>query len=367
MSDEAKVVLSLDIEKSAALKGLKEFEGQLRGFQRDANKALSLGEEWSNLSRGKKIGIELGGASMLADLGSTALRGFGLDSAAGVLDETAKSAKQFGTMLAPLGGIAAAAGTGLGALVGAVRGTVNAHVEAQKRLLAVQQSFKDASADVAIAARRATTDEEKAERQHAAREQMADLRIKLERGATISDLDVTTAALWDRDLTSQLLDARKKQGGKAATAALAPLENALWALNDLGSFDALSAKAEEERKAGRSGRKAVWTNLNASVQSLGPEMLAALQRGTGFDSALDELYQTLHATKDEGDIASGSTALKIAGLGNSGSLRTPQADALSAAGFGYTGNPMQETESLLREISSNTRRVARGAIPTVAA
>lgn len=269
-------------------------------------------------------------------------------------------------MLAPLGPIAAGAGTAMGAVVGALKGYTDAHVESMKKLKAVQQSFTDTATAEAIAARRAGTAEEKAERQHNAREQMEDLRIKLERGATITDADVTSAAFWDRDLAAQLLNMRKKQGGKETAAALSPIANALWTLQDLGSFDALAAKAEEERAAGRTGRHAHWTRLNESVQSLGPEMLSALQRGTGFDKELDDLYAQLHAPKDE-KAAEVAAALKLPTLGKSGSIRTPQADALSAAGLGYTGNPMQETESLLREISDNTRRMSRGAIPTVAA
>ncbi|MBR1609252.1 MAG: hypothetical protein IJ678_06515 [Kiritimatiellae bacterium] len=364
MADTAKVTLALDIDRGEFTKGISDVQRQLQGL---AKQPLSFRERLAGLGTGQRVGIGGGIAVGAIDFLSSGLRLAGVsDEWTKSLSGAATSAKQFGTMLAPLGPLAAGAGTAIGAAVGALKGYTDAHVEAQKRLREIRQSFVDASASEAIAARRATTDEEKAERQHAAREQMADLRIKLERGATISDRDVMSAAMWDRDLASKLLDLRKAQGGKAAVEAMSPLANALWALNDLGSFDALAAKAEEERAAGRYGKKAVYTNLNASVQSLGPELLAALQRGSGFSEELDALYAQLHAPKGE-EAAEAAAALKLHVPGRSGSLRTPQADALSAAGLGYTGNPMQETESLLREISANTRRMTKGAIPTVAA
>ena len=155
----------------------------------------------SRLRRRVTIGLALGTAA--ADAGGQLLRNAGNETAGQMLSGAAEEARKLGTMLSPLGHKAALLGTMLGAAAGAVKGYVNAHAEAVKRLNEITQNLKDAGAARAIEESHLTTPEQKAEYQHAARVRMDDLRIKLDKGATITETDVTDAARWDANLARE--------------------------------------------------------------------------------------------------------------------------------------------------------------------
>ena len=160
MPEPASVTLALEIDRSEFTKGISDVQRQLKGL---AKTQLSFRETWSSLGLSKQLNIGGGVAVGGLDALSSVLRLAGVsDEWTKSLSGAASSARQFGTMLAPLGPLAAGAGTAIGAAIGALKGYTDAHVEAQKRLREIRQSFVDASASEAIAARRATTDEEKA-------------------------------------------------------------------------------------------------------------------------------------------------------------------------------------------------------------
>ena len=90
------------------------------------------------------------------------------------------------------------------------------------------------------------------------------------------------------------------------------------------------------------------------VEALGPEILKTARRGTGYDAEADRVYAEMHKPKDETESLSGFQSEEDETP--RASLLSAKADSLSASGIGYTGNPMQTTENLLREIRDDARR-----------
>ena len=93
------------------------------------------------------------------------------------------------------------------------------------------------------------------------------------------------------------------------------------------------------------------------VEALGPEILKTARRRAGYDAAADRVYAEMHKPKDETESLSGFQSEEDETP--RASLLSAKADSLSASGIGYTGNPMQTTENLLREIRDDARRNAR--------
>lgn len=318
----------------------------------------------SRLRRRVAIGLALGTAA--ADAGGQALRSAGYNEAGSALSGAAEEARKLGTMLSPLGHKAAALGALFGAAAGAVKGYVNAHAEAVKRLNEITQSLKDAGAARAIEESHLTTPEQKAEYQHAARVRMDDLRIKLDKGATITETDVTDAARWDANLARELLARNKEQNGGRLAEPLAPLEqlysgDGLKRLRRYAKWydEQVAAAANAGKMPGRVflRRRDMAHSQLEQVEALGPEILKTARRGTGYDKEADRVYAELHKPADETESLSGSKAEEEEPP--RGSLLSAKSDSLSAAGIGYTGNPMQTTENLLREIRDDARRAAR--------
>ena len=120
MADTAKVTLALDIDRGEFTKGISDVQRQLQGL---AKQPLSFRERLAGLGTGQRVGIGGGIAVGAIDFLSSGLRLAGVsDNWTKSMSEAASSARQFGTMLAPLGPIAAGAGSAMGALVGALKG-----------------------------------------------------------------------------------------------------------------------------------------------------------------------------------------------------------------------------------------------------
>lgn len=316
----------------------------------------------TRLKRRVMVGLTLGTAGL--DIAGQGLRMAGHEDAGQALSGMADGARKLGTMLAPLGWQAAAAGAALGAVGGALKSLADAGAEARKRMEEVTQSLKDAAANRAIEERRLDTPEKKAEHQHEARERMEDLRIKLDKGATISEKDVTDAARWDAGLARELIARFKERNGGAASEALQPYED-LYTAGRKGLKRNARWYDEQVEAAETAGRRPSRDFLRQrdqahrqleQVEALGPEVLRTAKRGTGYDEEADRLYAELHAPKEEKTKESLSESRPDE---RPGSLLSAKADSLSASGIGYTGNPMQQTETLLREIRDDARRNAR--------
>lgn len=317
----------------------------------------------SRLRRRVTVGLALGTGA--ADIAGQGLRMAGYDELGQSLAGAADGARKLGTMLAPLGPQAALAGAAIGAVGGALKSMADASAEARKRMNELTQSLKDAGAARAIEESHLETPEQKAEYQHAARVRMDDLRIKLDKGATITETDVMDAARWDASLARDLLARNKEQNGGQLAEPLAPLEQLYLAglkglRHDAKWYDDQQAAAEEagHRPGGEFLRQRDMAHRQLEqVEALGPEILKTARRGTGYDAEADRVYAELHKPKDETQSLSGSKSEEDETP--RGSLLSSKADSLSASGIGYTGNPMQTTENLLREIRDDARRAAR--------
>ena len=254
-------------------------------------------------------------------------------------------------MLAPLGWQAAAVGAALGAAAGGIKSFVDATEEHRKRMEKIAQGLRDSGAAGAIEESHLSTPEERAEYQAAQRQKMADLQIKLDRGATISSADVLAAARWDKGLAQQLLARNTEQNGGKVSEELNPL----WTLYNTGE-DQIRQLADPKRSHWKQAKK--FGNLLTAVEGMGPEILATARSGTGYDPEADKLYAQRKEEREKGRLgtASGGSEEGGEGIAALGRLSGARADALSAQGIGYTGNPMQETEKLLREIRDDARR-----------
>ena len=247
---------------------------------------------------------------------------------------------------------------------GEIRRMADAGAEARKRMAELTQSLKDAGAARAIEESHRETPEQKAEYQHAARVRMDDLRIKLDKGATITEKDVTDAARWDAELTRNLLAQFKTQNGGSPSDSLLPYDElfngGLEARQRRVAADKseLARASRENRRPGKAFLRQVERDREelAQIESLGPEVLRTARLGTGYDKEADRLYAELHPQKEEETKGSLSEGVPDE---RPGSLISSKTDSLSASGIGYTGNPMQTTENLLREIRDDARRNAR--------
>ncbi len=366
------VELRNSVDNTSAEAGLKQLESAAaetaRKISDNAAKETARAERQeeaaersrdARLKRRVMVGLTLGTAGL--DIAGQSLRMAGYEDTGQALSGAADGARKLGTMLAPLGWQAAAAGAALGAVGGALKSLADSGAEARKRMAELTQSLKDAGAARAIEESHLETPEQKAEYQHAARVRMDDLRIKLDKGATISEKDVTDAARWDANLARELLARNKEQNGGRLAEPLAPMEQlysggGLKELRrDAKWYDEQLAEAE---KAGHRPdrdflrRRDMAHSQLEQVKALGPEILKTARRGTGYDAEADRVYAELHKPKDETESLSGSKEEEPP----RGSVLSAKADSLSASGIGYTGNPMQTTENLLREIRDDARR-----------
>lgn len=352
------VELRNSVDNSSAEAGLKQLESAAAETARKisdnaakesarqarAEEAVSRASA-SRLKRRATMALAIGTAGL--DMAGQGLRMAGQEEVGQALSGAAQGARELGTMLAPLGWQAAAVGAALGAAAGGIKSFVDATEEHRKRMEKIAQGLRDSGAAGAIEESHLSTPEERAEYQAAQRQKMADLQIKLDRGATISSADVLAAARWDKGLAQQLLARNtEQQQGKKVSQEISPL----WYLYEMG-------EDELRYRAGRPGG-GKWKNVLSAAESLGPEILATARSGTGYDPEADKLYAQMKEEREKGRLgtASGGSEEGGEGIAAPGRLSGARADALSAQGIGYTGNPMQETEKLLREIRDDARR-----------
>lgn len=363
MPDAASVNLKVGLSTGEASKAVESLRGQLASLGKDVSGVRgSLAGRWDAMALGRRVSVAGGLATGAADLFSSLA---GEDSRTGMLlKKTTASMKQFGTMLAPLGPWGVGAGVALGGVVGALKSLSDESAEAAKRMNEAAQSLRDSSAKTAISESRARTPEEKARLQAAAHERMSDYRIKLERGATISDDEILDAARWNRGLAKKLMERSRDQNGGRLSDRILPLQD-LYTMGE----DRLRGYAADENQS--SASRTQWRRQFEAVQALGPEILATarLKSGKAFDKGLDSLYAEMMAPKG----AKTTDLSEKLAPGRTAHERGAQADSWSAQGIGYTGNPMQMTETLLREIGARlaemrdiARRTARTPLPAVA-
>lgn len=364
------VELRNTVDNTDAQAGLKRLEQDTAATARritenDAREARRRSEA-SGASLKQRASVGLSAGTALADMAGTALSAAGHSDAGRALSSAADGARQLGTMLAPLGPQAALVGAAFGGVAAAVRSLATSSEEAKRRMDELSQSLRDEGARRAIRENRLETPEQWAEYQHEARARMGDLRVKLERGATVSEDEVMEAARWDPALARELMDRVRKQNKGNTPDALKPLRD-LYFYGADHYREPMERTREEQIKYGAAhgwrGSRTLARQYQrqsaevAAIEALGPEIIEAARRGTGFDEARDALWAQLHAPKggalaDAGD-AEGLPAAAARGL------EPARADALSAAGIGYTGSPMRRTEELLTEIRDDARRAAR--------
>ena len=363
------VELRNTVDNTDAQAGLKRLEQDTAATARritenDAREARRRSEA-SGASLKQRASVGLSAGTALADMAGTALSAAGHSDAGRALSSAADGARQLGTMLAPLGPQAALVGAAFGATASAIRSLADSAGEAKRRMEELSQSLRDEGARRAIRENRLETPEQWAEYQHEARARMGDLRVKLDRGATVSEDEVMEAARWDPALARELMDRVRKQNKGKTPDALKPLAD-LYYLGADSYRDPMERTVEEQRRAWEAGKTpsralrnqfARQRAMAESIDALGPEIIEAARRGTGFDKGRDELWARLHAPKG-GALADAGEARGLPAAAARG-LEPARADALSAAGIGYTGSPMRRTEELLTEIRDDARRSAR--------
>lgn len=376
--NNAQVNLLIGANSSVAIAAIDKVEQRFQQLSKSAAKeASSVAERWDNLSFGKKVSIGFGAAQQGIELGASLADRAGFHDVSKALSQAGKSSRELATMLSPLGPIATTAGAAIGGVVGAIRGLVDASTEAAKKAAIAAQKLRDSSAKVAIEERRAVTPEDKARRQHEARERMSDYRIKLERDATISEDEVLDAARWNRGLAKKMMTRTREQNGGV-------LPDKLQALDNLYSTDEFwlrrYAGLEDGYEPNLSPRLIrEYANSYAALQrdkeALGPEIVATTRSKSGkaFDKELDALYAEMTAPKEKPKMPTTTDAEKRATAKSKGGELSAKVDSWSAMGIGYTGNPMMKTETLLAEVSRNianlldvTRRNGRTPVPAIA-
>ncbi len=356
------VELRNSVDNSSAEAGLKQLESAAAETARKISdnaakesarqaRAEEAASRASNASLKRRATMALAIGTAGLDMAGQGLRMAGQEEIGQALSGAAEGARELGTMLAPLGWQAAAVGAALGAAAGGIKSFVDATEEHRKRMEKIAQGLRDSGAAGAIEESHLSTPEERAEYQAAQRQKMADLRIKLERGATISSADVLAAARWDKGLAQQLLARNTEQNRGKVSEELGPL----WSLYETGE-DELRRLADPERSHWKQAKR--FGSLLTAVEGMGPEILATARSGSGYDPEADRLYAQMKEEREKGRLstASGGSEEGGEGIASPGRLSGARADALSAQGIGYTGNPMQETEKLLREIRDDARR-----------
>ena len=115
----AAVTIDLKADTASASRSLDGFKRQLQALQSSAAASEnSFASRWGKTSAEKRMTLGLGALTFGADIGASVIKGAGGSSEmANALRSATNGAKQFATMLTPLGPQAAAAGVALG-LVG---------------------------------------------------------------------------------------------------------------------------------------------------------------------------------------------------------------------------------------------------------
>ena len=350
MPASAAVTIDLKANTASASRSLDGLQRQLKGVQASMSaSANSFSSKWSMTSAEKRLTLGLGAASIGADLGATMLKASGNDKVADTLRSVANGAKQFGTMLAPLGPMAALSGAAVGGLAGALKSLIDSSHAAKKEIEAAakaerarglrhndyigEEAWRWKNADAA----------ERGKIQSEARERIAKARFKLASGMSISESDVYGVANWDRALALELGSVAERQNGGQTPEGLRVLLGRLRspAYEDIffaspgakgdRAFDML-LEAEREGRAGRDAKLRI------------------------FDKRYDAAYAASLESPEKAAATSTPVPDLAAILGGG-----PSADSLSSIGLGFTGTrrDSQETLELLRRIADSSDRAAR--------
>lgn len=413
MPDAATVNLGIRMDESEALSSINRISEQLKGLSKTASSQLAtVGGAWDTLKFRNKVGIGSGVALGAVDAAVSLFGDQIGDKTANALKGAAQGAGKFAAMLAPLGPVAAGVGAAVGGLSGAVQSLAESSRKA-KEALEKEAALREKS-ERGVTTRTAELDyawsvaneDERAKMQHEARERFKKYNFMLDRGASVSEADVLDALSWSRGKTSRrmlqayeaqnggLTDALKPYAAQFAAAEQDRASKAYWKLaeelepqiEDLcRRADTESSKTKRSLYASMADEK--QSQLDAALDAMlkredeqrskyGDWSEAGLNwqssfggKSSRFDRALDARWEEMQKPVEK----EAKTAAEKLAPGRMAHERGAQADSWSAQGIGYTGNPMQTTETLLREIGAKlaemrdiARRTARTPLPAVA-
>lgn len=412
MPANAEVLLGIKADTSDALNGINRISNRLRNLKAEANK-----EFFTKLSFQKAGAVGLGMANMGLDIAEALLPANSEGSKlAQTLRSISSSTKTYMAALAPLAPpFGAMIGSSIGLVTGALKSLSAASKEEAEKIRKNAESLRkggqattDRAADFEWKWSHATLDE-RAAMQHEARGRMERYRFNLERGASVSEADIFDAANWDKALTERMLEAFKGQNGGKFTDALRPLAT-YFALPKLTAAEEAYEKASSAFAAARTAADQVpegWAR-GRRLREIAADRKAEADRArerrdelsasfgeltgggvdwtepfdtvlktfsyagkTRFNGYLDQRFKELNEKRDDDAPLTGSDVAEA--FKPAPGVRAAQADSWSAQGIGYTGNPMQTTETLLREIGARlaemrdiARRTARIPLPAVA-
>ena len=367
----AAIRLDVTANTAEATRSVDALQEKLKSFQASLSvSASSFESRWEKTSAERRLTMGLGVMSAGFDVAaSVASRSGGNERLAAGLRDAANSARQFATMLAPLGPHAAALGAVAGAATSAVRSFADAAAESAKKAKEAAETERQANlnlVDMRVAHElewKRATPEQRAKMQYEARERMEEYQYRLDRGASISEKAIFDAANWDPTMAQRMLFAFKRQNGGELTDNLKPLAGAYrWSALERAEADAwrrgggtghaLSRLISEER-----GRTGGFTEEKLDI-ALGKSAHEA-----SFDVSLDALWEQMQAEKNApkgGTTPSLRTSLAPAGSNG--------ADSLSSVGIGFTGSDPRSREQvdLLQSISDTLNAIRGHGIPAVA-
>lgn len=367
----AAIRLDVSANTAEATRSVDALKEKLKSFQASLSaSASSFESRWEKTSAEKRLTMGLGIMSAGSDVAASIVRASGgSDQWASGLRDAANSARQFATMLAPLGPHAAALGAVAGAATSAIRSLAEASAEAARKAKEAAEVERKANLNL-VDTRvkhelewRKATPEQRAKMQHDARERMEEYQYRLDRGASISEKDIFDAANWDPTMAQRMLFAFKRQNGGELTDNLKPLAGAYrWSALERAEADAWRRGGgtgvalsrlilEEPRRTGH------YTDEKLDIA------LGKSAHGASFDTSLDALWEQIQAEKNApkgGATPSLRTALAPAGSNG--------ADSLSSVGIGFTGSDPRSREQvdLLRSISDTLNAIRGHGIPAVA-
>ncbi|MBR1607997.1 MAG: hypothetical protein IJ678_00100 [Kiritimatiellae bacterium] len=409
MPANAAVTLDLKANTASAIRGVETLHKQLQTLQVQARASA---DAWSNLKTSQKFKVGTGVAAASLDVVTALSPEIGQGNKYGkLLSSAAQGAQRLGMMLAPLGPTAIAVGAAVGGMTSAVKSFAESSREARKAVEEETRAKKaaersgtrsliDARTEHELALRGASP-EERAKMQHDARRRLDEAQYRLDRGASISEKDVFDALNWlgDGPLARRLFAAHAKQNDGKLSPAMEMLRDVFkrdnaekglssvirgsaWRRN-LEAVEKADRRADDletksldgyyvpgarrryaqQAKAAREAAKAASRELDAlespyqAVLDNTPRHEAAsreaFRRGTGFDSALDALYEQSLRKPEKADEAPRSPLASA--------FAPAPADAFSAVGLGYVGagDKSAEMVDLLKRIAESTETTSR--------
>ena len=307
--------------------------------------------------------IGAGLAAGAVDIASSALAAAGAEKAGSALRSVAGDMAKFGTMLAPLGPVAAGAGVAIGALTGGLK-TFAEDARKTREELAASRRTSEASRISAIIEHRDFAASAESDPRGAlaalrrSRRAVEDLGVKADvSGAhSLSQQEVEYMASWDPDQARRLLE-KRLEGRRFDVRSWE--QNLLDALN----YGEVGAKGDAAGYAGQNNYYSNWWLRAAQARSRYSEIATGKWRG-GPDEADLERRIAEEAARD---------AVKEAKAPARALFAPPaRADAMQAAGMGVAGGAYDRQEkylerivALLGGVERNTGRPARPA-PAVA-